>query len=95
MRGGSKMRSRRVHNLSIEEIKALLKEFKDEMDRKQEQFLLRDENRDAYAAMMAKKYVDRFVDSLELAAGSRLQEYLARPARARPIRLSPRIINRK
>ena len=81
-----------VRPLTIEEIEAVAAAFKEDLARKTDRLVRQDEGRDAYAAVLAKEYIDQFVSHLQLLAGSRLQEVL-RPARARPISLAR--INRK
>lgn len=69
--------------LSIEEIEAVAKQFKEDLQRKVDRYVRQDESRDAYAAVLAKEYVEQFVNTLSMVAVSQI----GRPVRARPINI--------
>lgn len=88
----SKARRIRVRELlSIEEIEQVAVDFKDDLTRECERMVRRQDNPGALAAIYGKEYIDKFLFALKMRAGSQMGQ----PARARPIHLSPRIINRK
>ena len=82
-----------VRSLSVDEIKALAKAFKEDLAGETDRAVRRKNLDEALSAVVAKDYIDKFVYSLELAAGSRLHE-LMRPPRARQIRINPHIISK-
>jgi hypothetical protein len=72
-----------VRPLSIEEIKAVAEGFKDDLQRETNRMVRRHNSAGALVALEGVEYINNFVYTLELRAGSRL----GMPARARPIRL--------
>lgn len=76
-------------SLSIEEIEAAAADFKEDLQRKANRCVRQDEGRDAYAAVLGQEYVEQFVYTLRMRAGSDFNR-VNWPARARPIRLPKR-----
>jgi hypothetical protein len=75
--------------LSIEEIEAVAVGFKDDLTRECERQVRQhtpESSLNAYAAVHGKEYIDKFVYTLKLRAGSQL----GLPARARPIHIAHR-----
>lgn len=70
-------------SLSIEEIEAIAAEFKDDLTRECERHVRRQDNSGALAAIYGKEYIEKFLYTLKLRAGSSMGQ----PARARPIRI--------
>jgi hypothetical protein len=69
--------------LSIEEIETGGNAFKDDLTRECERMVRRGNTPGALAAIYGKEYIDKFVYTLKLRAGSQL----GLPSRARPIRI--------
>lgn len=69
--------------LSIEEIEHLGVLFKDDLTRECERFVRRGDNSGALSAIHGKEYIEKFIYTLKLRAGSQM----GLPARARPIRI--------
>lgn len=72
--------------LSMDEIREVATGFKDDLQRKANRFVRRHDSASAMAALEAMEYVDQFVYTLQLRAGSALNT-LKRPARARDIHI--------
>ena len=72
-----------VHPLSIEEIEETAEGFKDDLQREANRMVRRHDSTSALAALEGIEYIEKFVYTLKLRAGSRLNL----PARARPIRV--------
>ena len=72
-----------VHPLSIEEIEETAEGFKDDLQREANRMVRRHDSASALAALEGIEYIEKFVYTLKLRAGSRL----GLPARARPIRV--------
>ena len=72
-----------VRLLSIDEIEAAARGFKDDLQREANRMIRRHNNANALVALEGIEYINNFVFTLRLRAGSRL----GFPARARPIRL--------
>jgi hypothetical protein len=72
-----------VHPLSIEEIDSTAAGFKDDLQREANRAVRRHDSPRALAALEGIEYIEKFVYTLKLRAGSRL----GMPLRARPIRL--------
>ena len=72
--------------LAIEEIEVIAQGFKGDLQREANRFVRRHNNMDALAALAGMEYIDNFVSTLRLRAGSRV----GFPARARTIRLFKR-----
>lgn len=72
-----------VRPLSIEEIEVIARRFKDDLQREANRFVRRHNSQAALAALEGIEYINNFVSTLKLTAGSRVRF----PARARPIRL--------
>ena len=72
--------------LSVEEIEHLATQFKEDLTRECERMVRRNDNSGALAAIVGKEYIDKFVYTLKLRAGS----HLGVPPRARPIQMPPR-----
>jgi hypothetical protein len=70
-------------SLSIEEIESTAQGFKADLQREINRKIRRHDPTGALATLEAIEYVDKFVFTLKLRAGSQI----GRPARARPIRL--------
>jgi hypothetical protein len=70
-------------SLSIEEIEAAATDFKDDLTRECERMVRRQDNTGALAAIYGKEYIEKFLYTLKLRAGSSMGQ----PARARPIRI--------
>lgn len=60
------MRSPRVRDLSIAEIEQIAEQFKQDLQRKKDGFIRKDENKDAYAALLGQEYIDQFIWNLKL-----------------------------
>lgn len=82
------MRSHSVRELSIEEIQHIAEQFKEDLMREAKRAIRQKNLEAATAAIAAEEYIDKFVYDLKLRAGSQLQAYLSRPARARPININ-------
>jgi len=72
-----------VHPLSIEEIEETAEGFKDDLQREANRMVRRHDSTSALAALEGIEYIEKFVYTLKLRAGSRLNL----PTRARPIRV--------
>lgn len=70
-------------SLSIEEIEKAAEDFKDDLTRECERSVRRQDNTGALAAIYGKEYIEKFLYTLKLRAGSQMGQ----PARARPIRI--------
>jgi hypothetical protein len=71
------------NELSIAEIEATAASFKEDLQRETNRKIRRHDSQGALASLEAIEYIDKFVYTLKLRAGSRL----GLPARARPIRM--------
>ena len=72
-----------VRPLSIEEIKETARGFKDDLQREANRMIRRHNDTGALVALEGIEYINNFVFTLTLRAGSRL----GHPARSRPIHL--------
>ncbi len=72
--------------LGIDEIEAVAQGFKDDLVRTARRLARRHDSTGATAALESMEYIDNFVSTLRLKAGSQLGQP-RRPARARPIHL--------
>jgi len=70
-----------VRPLSIEGIEAIARSFKDDLQREANRFVRRHNSQAALAALEGVEYINNFVSTLKLRAGSQA----GIPARARPI----------
>ena len=72
--------------LTMDEIRQVAEQFKDDLMREAKR-AIRNKNMDgAMAAIAAEEYIDKFLYALQLRAGSQL-DTLKRPARARAIHI--------
>ena len=78
----------------MEEIEQIAAQFKDDLQRKKDGYIRKDENKDAYAALLGQEYVDQFIWQLKLWANSGMKEHLERPPRARPIRINKHLLSK-
>jgi hypothetical protein len=78
--------SRPPHDLSIEEIEETAAGFKEDLQRDANRKVRRHDTAGALGSLEAIEYVDKFVYTLKLRAGSQLGQ-LVRPARARDIHI--------
>lgn len=76
-------KNRYVRPLSIEEIEATARGFKDDLQREANRMIRRHNNANALVALEGIEYINNFVFTLRLRAGSRL----GHPARSRAIHL--------
>jgi hypothetical protein len=76
-------RPQSLRPLAVEEIEAIAQGFKDDLQREANRFVRRHNSSGAMAALEGMEYINNFVATLKLRAGSRVDF----PARARPIRL--------
>jgi hypothetical protein len=81
--GAVMTRNPSVRPLSIEEMEATARGFKDDLQREANRMIRRHNNTGALVALEGIEYINNFVSTLTLRAGSRL----GLPARARPIHL--------
>ncbi len=72
-----------VRPLSIEEIEETAEGFKGDLQREANRMVRRHDSASALAALEGIEYIEKFVYTLKLRAGSRLNL----PARSRPIRV--------
>ena len=72
-----------VRPLSIEEIEATARSFKGDLQREANRMIRRHNDTGALVALEGMEYINNFVSTLTLVAGSRL----GHPARSRPINL--------
>ena len=75
-----------VHSLSIAEIETTAAGFKSDLQREANRMVRRHDTASALAALEGIEYIDKFVYTLKLQAGSQLG-LPARARRIRPIRL--------
>lgn len=83
--------------LSVQEIQEAAESFKDDLMREMRRAARQhtdDSKYEAYACVKAEEVIDQFLYNLKMLASSDLREYLSRPARARAIHLSPKIIGK-
>lgn len=73
-------------SLSLEQIDECAEGFKEDLQREANRAARRHDANAACAALEGMDYIDKFVYTLKLRAGSRL----GMPARSRPIRIVPR-----
>jgi hypothetical protein len=76
-------RPQSLRPLAIEEIEVIAQCFKDDLQREANRFVRRHNSSGALAALEGMEYINNFVSTLKLRAGSRV----GFPARSRPIRL--------
>ena len=76
-----------VRPLTVEEISSTGESFKDDLQREANRCVRQHNAVRALSVLEAIEYIDKFVFTLKMAAGSRL----GMPQRARPIRLPQRI----
>jgi hypothetical protein len=89
------MRRPPVKCLSIEQIEEIARDFKDDLTRECERQVRQhtpESSLNAYAAVQGKEYIDKFLTTLKMVAGSEFHK-LSRPARARDISLQ--VINKR
>jgi hypothetical protein len=67
----------------MEQIEEVARSFKEDLQREANRAVRRKEPEQALAALEAIDYVDKFVNTLKMRAGSRI----GMPARAKPIRI--------
>ena len=72
--------------LTVEEIEICAIGFKEDLQRAANRAVRRHDSNMAAAALEGMEYIDKFVYTLRMLAGSQLGQ-LARPARARPIHI--------
>lgn len=77
------MRRKNVRPLSIEEIEAIARAFKEDLQREANRAVRRHNSTLALVALEGIEYINSFVSTLELRAASRV----GFPARSRPIHL--------
>jgi hypothetical protein len=70
-------------SLTMEQIEEVARSFKEDLQREANRAVRRKEPDQALAALEAIDYVDKFVSTLKMRAGSRI----GMPARAKPIRI--------
>lgn len=80
-------------SLTMDEIREVAEGFKADLQRKSNRFVRRHDTAGALAALESVEYVDQFVYTLQLRAGSQL-DTLKRPARARTIHI-PEFLGKK
>lgn len=83
-----------VRDLTIEEIEEIAEQYKDDLTREGKRAVRQKKLDEATAAFAAEEYIDGFVRTLKMNAVSGLKEYLARPARARPIRINKHLLSK-
>lgn len=87
------MRRLRVRDLSVEEIEEVGAYFKADLQREANRCARRHNNEGAVAALESIEYVEKFIYTLKLRAGSQLHTLL-RPPRARAIHI-PQVVRNK
>jgi len=73
----------RNHDLSTEEIEEVGRTFKEDLQREANRAVRRHDSQTALAALEGIEYIEKFIYTLKLRAGS----LMGQPARARPIRI--------
>jgi hypothetical protein len=73
----------RNHALSTEEIEEVGRTFKEDLQREANRAVRRHDSQTALAALEGIEYIEKFIYTLKMRAGSQLGV----PARARPIRI--------
>lgn len=80
------MLNRQTQPLSIEEIEEVGASFKEDLQREANRAVRRHDSNTALAALEGIEYIQKFIYTLKLRAGSQLGQAI-RPPRAKPIRI--------